>query len=131
MPYPEVATHSLRTLDARRPHARMRKDAPTEAKRIPEVTGWALYPPRPGGTNVLEYLLAMLLAPVLRRLIALIIVLSAAAFTASLPVRLLVWMTGSPPDEPMLVTLNAVSLGMLCLFLAWQRRRRRTARGAR
>lgn len=74
---------------------------------------------------MLDYLLAVLLAPLLRRLIGLLLKLSAFAFAVTIPARLWVRLAESHPSERTLVVLNAMTAGMLSLLVACQCRRRR------
>lgn len=77
---------------------------------------------------MLDYLLAILLAPLLRRLIGLLLKLSAIAFTGTIPARLWVRCVDSHPSETTLVVLNAVTVGLLSFLVASQGRRRRRKR---
>jgi hypothetical protein len=82
---------------------------------------------------MLNHLLVLLLVPVLRRLIAWLLVLMAAGFLVSVPARLWVRYVDRTPSEPMVIVLNAVSLCLLCVFgfRVTSRRRRRGWRGCR
>lgn len=68
--------------------------------------------------DVLDYLLAVLLAPLLRRLIGVSFKLSAIAFAVTMPARLWVGLVESHPSETTLVVLNAVTVGVLFVLLA-------------
>ena len=74
---------------------------------------------------MLDYLLAVLLAPLLRRLIGLCLKLSAFAFAVTIPARLWVRLVESHPSEATLAVLNAGTAGMLFVFLATRGFRRR------
>lgn len=82
---------------------------------------------------MLNHLLVLLLAPVLRRLIAWLLVLMAIGFLVSVPARLWVRYIDRTPSEPMVIALNAVGLCLLCVFVfrVTCRRRWRGWRGRR
>ena len=72
--------------------------------------------------DVLDYLLAVLLAPLLRRLIGLCFKLSAIAFAVTIPARLWVRLVESHPSETTLVVLNAMTVGVLLARRGFRRR---------
>ena len=74
---------------------------------------------------MLDHLLVVLLAPLLRRLIELLFKLSAFALAVTIPARLWVRLVESHPSERTLAVFNAVTAGMLSLFVACRCLRRR------
>ncbi|MGI9041394.1 MAG: hypothetical protein ACR2HK_09940 [Gemmatimonadales bacterium] len=74
---------------------------------------------------MLEHLLVALIAPVLRRLLALLLAVMAGAFLMTIPTRLWVRYVDSYPSEQALIVLNSMSI-VLIGGLSAPRFRRRT-----
>jgi hypothetical protein len=74
---------------------------------------------------MLGYLLAVLVMPLLRRLVRWSLILMAAAFAVTVPARLWVRYLNPRPSERTLVACNVVGSALLCAaFLHGVRRRR-------
>lgn len=69
---------------------------------------------------MLDYLLAALIAPLLRRLIVLSLRLWAVAFVVTIPARLWVRYLEPRPSDEKLVVLNAFGVGLLLTILGFR-----------
>jgi len=75
---------------------------------------------------MLDYLLAILIAPLLRLLLGLCLRLMAFAFMATIPARLWLQFVAPQPSARTVMAINAFSLGLLSALVVLRRCRRRS-----
>ncbi len=79
---------------------------------------------------MLSYLLAVLVAPLVRSLLRWFLILMGGAFAATMPARLWIWCVGLQPTGTILVTLNALGFVLLGVSVVYRVHRRCKGRHA-